>query len=666
MGCLTKMTNRSSGEVRRTRVILKQDTSSVTNNILRTKTLNKSEIREFKAISIVTGFSRKSKEIQVKRLGHTLASLAIPGDSDPIRSPVRSAFYRTITPGKPGVGGSKPGQNRGYRCPEGYQFGGRFTDSRLSTCGAKLFDIPSPLGLAIGALTRMGKGPKGKPASGRILGAGEYIDSPVISRAPNVQIPKVSTANNASRAKGVAEMVRQLGGVDTRNSRLVRRDGFVLQPVVPTSVLRAIPDNRDMEGATFIQSALGQTEFGRDELGLLSNTGVNQLLYVTPGGNTFSLQKVRELTVGERRKLGRTVNTANSIDVSTDPTARLKYVANETGDGIRYSENFPKIKNPHQMIFRGGKNREKWVEETFGGKRNRMKPIGTSNLSTRETETFAGIKGKIDSVDEAIAHINNGGNLSDISPTILAKVLATNGVSKETRLSANASMIQLGSRKYIYNKRPSKYEALSERFSEDVQQFLGLESPDVLLVGNGDNRKYLREDAQSALLGSSLDRNATWKDFSPEDVAKLLVADLVTDQRVRTSDSVVALRRGDKTVPMAVTNVSGGLMSLDKIAISKRQKMKVDELLSSALMSEYSKYYRELRADQQAQMRRYISQLLSRAKKFSVSQYRSRLSNDGKLSEGEKIHIDILGKLFQQRVEQLSNSGQLIRDGLSG
>jgi hypothetical protein len=420
------MTNRSSGEVRRTRVILKQDTSSVTNNILRTKTQNKSEIREFKAISVVTGFSRKSKDIQVKRLGRTLLSLAIPGDSDPIRSPVRSAVYRTLTPGKPGVGGSRPGENRGYRCPEGYQYGGRFTDSLLSTCGAKLFDIPSPLGLTIGALKKAGKGPKGKPASGRVLGAGEYIDSPVISRAPNVQIPKVSTANNASRANGVAEMVRQLGGVDTRNFRLVRRDGFVLQPVVPPSVLRAIPDNRDMEGATYIQSALGQTEFGRDELGLLSNTGVNQLLYVTPGGNTFSLQKVRELTVGERRKLGRTVNTANSIDISTDPTARLKYVANETGDGIRYSENFPKIKNPHQMIFRGGKNREKWVEETFGGKRNRMKPIGTSNLSTRETETFSGITGKINSVDEAIAHINNGGSLSDVNPSILAKVLATN------------------------------------------------------------------------------------------------------------------------------------------------------------------------------------------------------------------------------------------------
>lgn len=656
--------NQSDGQIKKTRVILKKSTESTPNNILRTKTLNRAEIREFKAIAMVTGYGKKLREIQVKKLGHTLLSLAIPGDSDPIRSPVRSAVYRTITPGKPGVGGSRPGENRGYRCPEGYQFGGRFTDSRLSTCGAKLFDIPSPLGLAIGALVRAGRSPKGKPASGRILGPGEYIDSPVISRAPNVQIPKVSTANASARSNGVAEMVRQLGGVDTRHSRLVRRDGFVLEPVVPASVLRAIPDNRDMEGATYIQSALGQTEFGRDELGLLSNTGVNQLLYVTPGGNTFSLQKVRELTVGERRKLGRTVNTANSIDVSLDPTARLKYVANETGDGIRYTENFPNIKNPHQVIFRGGKNREKWVDETFGATRNRMKPIGTQNLSTRETDTFAGISGKITNVDEAIAHINGGGNMADISPAVLAKVLATNGLFKETKLSANASMIDLGSRKYIYNKRPGKYEALSERFSEDVQQFLGLESPDVFLVGSGDRRKYLREDVQSAMLGATVDRNASWKDFTPEDVAKLLVADLVTDQRVRTPDSVVAMRRGDRVVPMSAMNVSGSLMSLDSIEIAKRQKMKIDDLLSQSIMSEYSKYYQQLKSDQQAQMRKYISQLLARAKKFNLSQYRTRLSNDGKLSDGEKIHIEIIAKLFKQRVEQLSNSGQSIREAL--
>ena len=81
---------------------------------------------EYKAVAVLHGHSRRRVRnsisaqdvISYKGVGHTLLSLAIPGDSDPYRSPVRSAFYRAITPGGGGRrGGSKPGENRGYRCP---------------------------------------------------------------------------------------------------------------------------------------------------------------------------------------------------------------------------------------------------------------------------------------------------------------------------------------------------------------------------------------------------------------------------------------------------------------------------------------------------------------------------------------------------------------------
>jgi hypothetical protein len=219
----------------------------------------------FKALSKRNGTDRilrkssfDSVEIQTKasRLGSTLTSLAIPGDSDPLRSPVRSAIYRTLTPGKPGgVGGSKPGQNRGYRCPEGYQYGGRFTDSRLSTCGAKLFDIPSPLRMLVSALRRAGRGPaKPEPVTGTPLAGGDLPGNLIESRKP--QIPKVSLDNPRSAAEQVKGMVSEIGGYNGKATRMVRRDGFVLEPVVPAKVLRAIPDTRDMEGATYILSAL--------------------------------------------------------------------------------------------------------------------------------------------------------------------------------------------------------------------------------------------------------------------------------------------------------------------------------------------------------------------------------------------------------------------------
>ena len=87
-----------------------------------------------------------------------------------------------------------------------------------------------------------------------------------------------------------------------------------------------------MEGAAYILNANNVSTLGGEELGLLSNTGVTKIMYVLPGGSTLSLEKVRPLTVGERRKLGRTVNAASRIDNSQIAAARLMSVAEETGD----------------------------------------------------------------------------------------------------------------------------------------------------------------------------------------------------------------------------------------------------------------------------------------------------------------------------------------------
>jgi len=660
------MSQNEIGRTVRTRVILKNDTSDTPNKILRSFAPEHKEVMEFKAVSIVSGYSRKDRNsYQEKKLGRTLVSLAIPGDSDRIRSPIRSAFYRAITPGGGSDrGGSKPGENRGYRCPEGYQYGGRFTDSLLSSCGAMLFAIAGLIGSAIGEQNKPGRIKKPIPTGGNPLTPGEY-SGPTRGRAPEILIPRAASLNRKARLLEANRLVKQIGAADGRFVRLVRADGFVLEPVVPASVLRAIPDSRDMEGGHYILSARGQTEFGRDELGLLSNTGIQKITYVMPGGSNISIEKARTLTVGERRKLGRTVNTADSINISTDPTARLKYVASETGDGLKYTEEFVNIQNPHQPIKTGSLVRERWVNEIFGGRRKgRMKPLGTDRISTRETASNSAIGEQITTVEGAMARINGGGTLSDISPAILAEVLAL-GDLRERVISPSSSVVELGNRKYIYNKKPNTFEALSERFSEDVQQFLGLESPDVYLVGTGDKRKYLREDVESALIGAKIRRNSGWDDFGPEDVAKLFVADLVTDQRVRGVDSVEAMQIGDRIVPMASTNLSGGLMDLSKLEITKRQQMSIDALLGSILVARYSAYYRSLKSDRQAAMRRAVASMLSRAKKFNTRQYKQRQFSQG-LSAGEKLHINMIETLYTNRVETLSNRGASIRAALEG
>jgi len=199
---------------------------------------------------------------------------------------------------------------------------------------------------------------------------------------------------------------------------MVRRDGFVLEPVVPSRVLRAIPDNRDMEGASFIMSALSPSDIGGEELGLLSNTGIRSLIYVLPGGSSLTLEKARKLTVGERRKLGRVVNTAQEINNSTNPAARLVNVSQEIGDGIQYSEKFVGIKNPNEPV---GKT-TRWAQELLFSKR-RKKPVDVSTSESRETVSFDAKRKLIKDIDRAMAHLSGGGSLSAIHPDILSEVI---------------------------------------------------------------------------------------------------------------------------------------------------------------------------------------------------------------------------------------------------
>ena len=621
-------------------------------------------LTEYKAVAMLHGHSRRrvqnsvsAKEvISYKGVGHTLLSLAIPGDSDPFRSPVRSAFYRAITPGGGrGRGGSLPGENRGYRCPEGYEYGGRFTDSRFSTCGMKLFDIPGLgrlIGAALVASVPNARGGESKPITG-----GPYPDVQQ-GRRPNIIIPKVAKRNSNSVLQNIEALVREIGDSDTRQSRLVRRDGFVLEPVVPASVLKVIPDNRNMEGATYIMSAKTRNDFGRDELGMLSNSGIESVVYVMRGGSTITLRKNRELSVGERRRLGRLVATASSKKSDTDPLAPIRYIASEAGDYITYEENFVGMRNPHQLV--GDGKRERWVDEVFGG-RGRLLRRRTPSDEMRETESFGQVNSRIATVDGALNHIANGGSLGDLMPTVLAKLLAEKGATTDL----GNGVVRIGSHKYRLERRREKYAAISERFAEDLQQFLGVESPDVFPVGKGDRRSFLRELPESAVVGSKINRQKTWDDMPMKDIAGLFVADMLSDVRERKPESVVATQLGDRTFGMSIANIGSGLTNLSEIEIAKRSKMAIAELVASSVGSAYSEYYRKLQHEQRALMRKIIAKLIRHAREFNFAQYRDRLAISGALTDGEKIHMNIIAKIFKQRIRVLSNS-PAIRDALDG
>ncbi len=656
-----------------TRVLLFNPASKQNIDYIRGVKTESQELTEYKALSKRFGNTRRTKRNEdsggmqfkanaLRQVGSTILSTALPGDTGPLRSPVRSAFYRTITPGfgGGGRGGSRPGENRAHRCPEGYQYGGRFTDNRLSTCGAKLFDIPSALGAALGAARNALTSGISPQTRGRDITGAPYDSSIIVSRTP--QIPKVTASNSRVASSRLKEEIASIGkfnltsGIKVR--RMVRRDGFVLEPVVPNKVLRAIPDNRDMEGASLAMSALSPKDMGGEELGLLSNTGIKSLVYVLPGGSTITLEKARTLEIGERRKLGRVVNQVASIDNSRDPAKRLRTVADEIGDGLNYSESFVGVKNPNEVV----KGRISWASQVWG---KRMSSMPESS-SVRNTESFGPRRKLIKGVDEAVQHLVDGGSMSDIDPSIMARVLSKTGVVQKQKLANNISAISTPSEKLFLYEKPGKLQHIGERFAADVQQSLGLESPDVIFASKpGETRQFLRQDVTSAIPGGVFNPDAKFNELEPQDVAAMIISDFLTDQRERPMTSVYTLDTPDARRLVLGQNSTSGLTDLSKIEITKRMQMRIEDFYSSQLTPAYSDYYQALKAEQRIIFMRYLSQLINRARKFNPRNFSDSMNQYG-MSDGEKIHLNILEKLFETRLDVLKGQKNTLRRLITG
>jgi hypothetical protein len=578
-----------------------------------------------KRVGLVGARSRLGQSVQA------VGSMLTPGNISRVRSPVRSRLYSALTPGMGGLPGRGiRGRERSYRCPEGYQFGGRFTDSQLSTCGQQLFDFPSILGETIAAIRRSQRGVGSQATQSTGLGRGRDIADQRERRDPNRTIPRVGPANRQLQRQKVQQLIPQMGKPDIQAHRMIRRDGFDLEPVVTPAVLRTIPDSRDMEGATYLMN-IAPEGIGGEELGLLSNTGVTNLTYVRDDGTSVSIAKVRELTVGERRKLGRTVNAAMKREAGDDELSRLQYVSEETGDGIQVTE--------------GGAARAP-----------RPSAAGVTERAPRETPDApeapeAPESDKITSVDEALAHIAQGGNLSDIAPSILEEVLREKNALEVTKKLVTTPQ----KRQYIIRNSKNNFEHLHASFASEVQHHLGLTSPDVAFVGKGDKRRYLLQDAASTLDGATVDRRKTVNNASPREMTAMLIADILTGINKRLPTSLSTVSSKDKTRLVAANNPSD-LVPLDKLEIRKAAQQRIEEMRSLLPEGIYGKYFDSLQAEQQKLVQTQMTRLIQRAETFDASAFRQSLSRNGELSPAEKAHLAIIETIFDTRLGILRNS----------
>lgn len=615
-----------------------------------------------------------SEEIQVKvgligsqsRLGQAAqaaGTAAIPGDISGIRSPIRSRIYSALVPG--GGGGRRiprPNGERGYRCPAGFQHGGRFTDKNYSTCGAQLFELA--LNAAVNALRG------DKPSIGRANAedVSEVVEGASATQSRAIQImrmakvPRSGVENPTVRAANVAKVISEITGSPSGESRLIRKDGVILRSLVPSSVLRNFGGNPDMENGVFVRSIEKPSDIVGDDLALLSGPAIRQVAYVTPNGSVLSIERQRDLTVGERRKFGRQLNNVAAASDQYDVGNNIRDFANASGGAFKYSEKFPNVPKPLDLIEvedANGNKKEvrRWVYETF------MKDSGkTGKLSARvEKQTLredgANVSDAPENLADAVELIDNGGDPFDISPEFLSDAMRRSKKYQSRKLGTGITEYSDGSGKTYYQvPETQKNGSIAERYYSDIASQLGIPTPAVRFIGKDGSRESFIGDVAND--GNRIDFDQPFSKVSAEDMLRVFMADYLTDARDRSPATLRPVRTQQKLVVVPSGNELSALSGLSAEDIAERFKIDLPTYIENRSSKIYKDRFGSLSPKERNELVGIYDTLIDRARKFKWDEYASRLSADGNLSRSEQAHLDILKKLFTLRLDRLVRGKQ--------
>ena len=367
----------------------------------------------------------------VVRAGQAAASVAIPGDLSDVRRPVRSTLYEALTPG--GVGGPRNMVRRALgrsrrnqlRCPPGFENGGQFTDKQLSTCGLRLFDLPGfgLVRLGPNGERRGGGGSSegsSKPLEAEALEGIESGDETTIRRAAEVQSvsggdgekPEVSAQTSTegqqtgidisrialinpvgeldakAREESIKKATEAAAGVNSPDfGRLVRRDGTMLDNVVPVVRLADVRNSEDMEEAFLVTAITDPMKLGEAEFQVMS-AGLDGIVMATPDGKGFIRLEKSGAGRGSIRGMRRRWGTLLSEQDDSAPGAAFDQLVQEGGKKLKLSIQYPGIEDPLEMIEikRGNMTRSvrRWVYALFLSEQAPMRPKATKPWAIAE------------------------------------------------------------------------------------------------------------------------------------------------------------------------------------------------------------------------------------------------------------------------------------------
>lgn len=307
------------------------------------------------------------------RAAQAVGSALTPGNISPLTSPIRSRVYGALVPG--GGGGAlsrlKPNRKRQARCPAGFEYGGRFTDNRFSTCGAQLFEIPGPLALlaraARGASTRL---PQARAENLSEVLEGNPSNTRTIQIQRMAQIPRTGAFQKDKFGKSVSDAISLLKGAPRGEGRMIRRDGVVLRPVVPSSVLRSFSENPDMVDGAMVRAIQLPADIGADDLALLGGPSMSKIAFVAPNGVSISIERSRPFTIGEKRKFPRMINSLAESSNKDNIIKNIEDFADASEGAFKFNVDSRNIPDALELVEYTGadgvaRKAPRWLYETF-------------------------------------------------------------------------------------------------------------------------------------------------------------------------------------------------------------------------------------------------------------------------------------------------------------
>ena len=151
---------------------------------------------------------------------------------------------------------------------------------------------------------------------------------------------------------------------------MIRRDGVILRPVVPSSVLRSFSENPDMEDGAMIRAIQLPADIGADDLALLGGPSMSKIAFVAPNGVTVSIERSRPFTIGEKRKFPRMINSLAESSNKDNIIKNIEDFAKNSDGAFKFIADTGTIPDALELVEYTGadgikRTAPRWLYETF-------------------------------------------------------------------------------------------------------------------------------------------------------------------------------------------------------------------------------------------------------------------------------------------------------------